>query len=111
MTRKEELALVIGHIKEYPEIDAHELKEFCDEHSISVRDFSGAMYELLSSFFTAGESSKYEGRYARSQMSMGMIIEMEHTSCSLVAEKIAMDHLAEIPDYYTRLAAMEAAAR
>jgi hypothetical protein len=25
--------------------------------------------------------------------------------------KIALDHLAEIPDYYTRLAAMEAAAR
>ena len=75
-----------------------------------VITFSGAMYYLLSSFFAAGESSKFKGRYSRAQMAMGMKVELEHTSCSLIAEKIAMDHLAEIPDYYTRLAATEAAA-
>jgi hypothetical protein len=32
---------------------------------------------------------------------------MEHTNNRDVAERIALDHLAEIPDYYTRLLAME----
>ena len=108
MTVAAELELIIGHIKEYPEIDAHELKEFCQEHEITIGDFSGAMYKLLSSFFVAGESSRFPGRYSRAEMVMGIPVEMEHTTCRLIAEKIAMDHLAEIPDYYTRLAAMEA---
>ena len=42
------------------------------------------------------------------ELSMGIAVEMEHTSCRLIAERIALDHLAEIKDYYTRLAKMEA---
>ena len=41
------------------------------------------------------------------QLSMGIEVEYEHTSDEAVAGKIAKDHLAEIPDYYTRLAEME----
>jgi len=32
---------------------------------------------------------------------------MEHTNNKLVAKRIVLDHLAEFPDYYTRLAKME----
>ena len=111
MTRTQELALVMAHIKKHPKVDAHEMMEFCEKHGIKVRDFSGAMYELLSSFVAEGESKKYKGNYNPVQMGMGILVEMEHTTCGLIAERIAMDHLAEIPDYYTRLAAMEAAAK
>jgi hypothetical protein len=38
---------------------------------------------------------------------MGIKVEMEHTTCPTISEKIAWDHLAEIPDYYTRLEKME----
>jgi hypothetical protein len=38
---------------------------------------------------------------------MGIAVEMEHTSCGIIAKRIALDHLAEISDYYTRLKAME----
>ena len=41
------------------------------------------------------------------QLAMGIRIEAEHTDNPLLAREIAMDHLAEIPDYYTRLVAME----
>jgi ATP-dependent Clp protease ATP-binding subunit ClpC len=41
------------------------------------------------------------------QLEMGIKVEMEHTSDKKMSEEIAMDHLAEIPDYYTRLAKME----
>ena len=41
------------------------------------------------------------------QLKMGIEIEREHTESTEIATKIALDHLAEIPDYYTRLKKME----
>lgn len=41
------------------------------------------------------------------QVMIGMGIEMEHTDDPKIALEIAMDHLMEIPDYYTRLDKME----
>lgn len=41
------------------------------------------------------------------QLRMGIKVEHEHTDDPAEAEKIARDHLAEIPDYYTRLMKME----
>ena len=41
------------------------------------------------------------------QLEMGREVEKEHTDDPEVAERIAMDHLVEIPDYYTRLKKME----
>lgn len=37
----------------------------------------------------------------------GIEVEMEHTNNPKIALDIALDHLTEIPDYYTRLNAME----
>jgi hypothetical protein len=45
------------------------------------------------------------------QLRQGILIEMEHTKDPNVAKKITLDHLAEIPDYYTRLAKMEKEAK
>lgn len=45
------------------------------------------------------------------QIEMGMQVEVEHTSNPEVARKIAEDHLTEIPDYYTRLKAVEEQAK
>ena len=45
------------------------------------------------------------------QLSMGRDVEKEHTDDPEVAERIAMDHLFEIPDYYTRLKKMEKEAK
>lgn len=41
------------------------------------------------------------------QLKIGTKVEMEHTKNPKVAEKIATDHLKEIPDYYDRLIIME----
>lgn len=42
-----------------------------------------------------------------SELSMGIDVEKEHTSDESVAKEIALDHLKELPDYYTRLKKME----
>jgi hypothetical protein len=44
------------------------------------------------------------------QLAMGLEVEMEHTDDPKVALEITMDHLTEIPDYYTHLDNMEAEA-
>lgn len=41
------------------------------------------------------------------QLAMGVKVEMEHTKDKKLAKQIALDHLAEMPDYYTKLAKME----
>lgn len=41
------------------------------------------------------------------QISMGIKVEMEHTSDPKIALEIAMDHLTEDPKYYTKLKKME----
>jgi len=41
--------------------------------------------------------------FDRSQLAIGMDIEMEHTDNPEIAKEIAMDHLTEDPDYYKKL--------
>ena len=49
--------------------------------------------------------------YDPQELEVGRRIELEHTKNPKVAERIAKDHLREIPDYYSRLQRMEAAAK
>jgi hypothetical protein len=43
----------------------------------------------------------------KKELSIGIKVEMEHTNDKAKAREIAMDHLYELPDYYTRLEKME----
>ncbi len=45
--------------------------------------------------------------YPLDQLLMGIKVEQEHTKDKMKALEISMDHLAEFPDYYTRLQQME----
>lgn len=50
---------------------------------------------------------KWPWDFSISQINQGIDVEHEHTDSGYLAMLIAMDHLAEIPDYYTHLANME----
>lgn len=41
------------------------------------------------------------------QLGMGIKVEYEHTKDKALSREIALDHLNEFPDYYTRLDKME----
>ena len=45
--------------------------------------------------------------FDQKELKMGIKIEMEHTNDAEKAKEIAMDHLTEIPTYYTHLKKME----
>lgn len=49
--------------------------------------------------------------FDQTQIRMGKKVEKEHTNDPKQAREIAKDHLAEIPDYYTRLNKMEKRAK
>jgi len=49
--------------------------------------------------------------FNKAQLIKGIKVEIEHTSDKELALEIAMDHLAEIPDYYDRLENMEKKAK
>ena len=54
---------------------------------------------------------RLEVSFVRNQLEMGIPIEHEHTGDKILATDIALQHLDEIPDYYTRLKKMEASAK
>lgn len=43
----------------------------------------------------------------QNELLKGVEVEMEHTDCPKIARRIAMDHLWERPDYYSRLNQIE----
>lgn len=47
----------------------------------------------------------------KKQLAIGVKVELEHTSDKAVATEIALDHLSELPDYYTKLKKVEQSAK
>ena len=45
--------------------------------------------------------------HIRAELEKGVRVESEHTSDPEIAKEIALDHINELPDYYTRLASVE----
>ena len=72
------------------------------------------MNKQLKPYKTVEEIAKkhrLEVSFIQKQLDMGAPIEHEHTKNQKLAIKIALQHLDEIPDYYTRLKKMEASAK
>jgi hypothetical protein len=89
----------------YPKDDA--VHAFAEKLGVDPHEFEGHIYMILSNILTEGNSKGFTGSYDPKQLKMGIQVEYEHTDITLISEKISRDHLAEIPDYYTRLAKME----
>jgi len=89
-----------------------QVHKLAEKLNIDKHALEGTIYGLLSSFL-------YNGRYNESirdgknvevigtELQAGIGIEMEHTNDKKIAKRITLDHLAEFPDYYTRLIKME----
>lgn len=68
----------------------------------------GERYEQM--FEHAGRAQEMgvtEATVDPAQLAAGIEVEKEHTTDPEIAKRIALDHLAEISDYYTRLKKME----
>ena len=84
---------------------------FAEKEGINTHKFEAYIYDILGSLLGTGRA-KEEGFTIEDadpkELKMGIEVEKEHTTNPLIAARISIDHLAELPDYYTRLAKMEA---
>jgi len=96
----------------------NEIKALAAAHEMDYELIEEIAFRLLYSIMSFGASNEngntsrdIEMSCDKEQLDHGIEVEYEHTNNYYIAKKIALDHLAEIPDYYTRLDRMERAAR
>ena len=89
----------------YPKDD--QVHAFAEKLGQDPHEFEGHIYMVLSSVLSEGRSKGKDVKHDPKQLKMGIKVEMEHTTDVIISRKIALDHLKEIPDYYTRLDKME----
>jgi len=89
----------------YPDDD--KVHTFAESLGIEPDKFESEIYAVLSSLLSEGKSKGRDIEVDPSQLEMGIKVEMEHTTMPIISRKITIDHLVEIPDYYTRLDRME----
>ncbi len=90
-----------------PDDDVHDLAE---KLGLEPDDFEAKIYAVLGSILGTGKAKKEkftEKNADKKELEMGIKVEMEHTKNKAIAKRITLDHLAELPDYYTRLLKME----
>jgi hypothetical protein len=106
---KVELA-ILDFLKKNPSPKDELIHKLADKMGIETDEFEAKVYAILGSFIGQGrakEKGVEEKDVDKEQLKMGIKVEMEHTNNPTLSKRIALDHLAEIPDYYTRLKKME----
>lgn len=96
--------------------DDESFHDFAESKGLNKHKLEAEAYELATGYARflgdgrAKEKSITESDVDSGELSRGTEVETEHTPDKTTSKRIALDHLAEIPDYYTRLKKMEDAA-
>ena len=104
---------LITFLAENPSPSDDDFHEWAEKKGYDVHDAEAEAYKLaakLARFLVGGRSNEKkitEKNVNPKQLEMGIKVEYEHTPDEDVSKKIALDHLAEMDDYYTKLAKME----
>ena len=104
---------VAEFLLKHPSPKDESFHKWAEDQGYKVDETEAAAYELASLFATfvlkgrANEKKLKAEDVDKDELKMGIAVEHEHTNSDEVAERISLDHLAEIPDYYTRLKKME----
>ena len=106
---------VFNFLKENPNPSDAQVHTFAEKKKYDVHNLEKEIYKLayrFVSFMTSGfatEKGITETNVDSKQLKKGIKIEQEHTKNNSIdlARKIALDHLAEIPNYYDLIEKME----
>jgi hypothetical protein len=74
------------------------------EKGMEPSELETEIYAFLGDFLGTGKfvkSGKKESDFDPKEIEMGLEVEKEHTTCSILAKRISMDHLSEREDYYS----------
>jgi len=116
-TNEEEIkAKLIDFLIQNKNPDDDKFHKFAEELGVDVHELEAKAYGLATSFATflnngrAIEKGVTKDQVDPEELRMGIAVEKEHTPDANVATRIAIDHLAEIKNYYTLLKEMEKSA-
>jgi len=102
---------VIDFLASNPNPDDESFHEFAEQNGLDIHSAESIAYALASKyvqFLRGGKSAGMDMSTVNPQeLEMGLQVESEHTDDPTTQKKIALDHLAEMPDYYTKLQQME----
>jgi len=105
---------VARFLAEHPDPEDRDFHAWAEGGGLDVHEAEAAAYVLATRYanllLVDGKSVK--GGFSEEdadleELKAGVEVEKEHTDDPMLAKKIALDHLAELPDYYTRLRRME----
>ena len=86
------------------------IHEWAEKNGYNKHKVEETAYSLLSDILSGGrahDKGVTEKDVDPKELAIGIDVEIEHTGNKLVAKKIAIDHLAEIGNYYSLLKKME----
>ena len=98
---------VRGFFKAHPSPSDDQVHELAESLKVSPHSLEEYIYTLVGKTAQKHEHVPDEN-FDQKQLEMGIKVEKEHTDDPEEAKEIAKDHLAELPDYYSRLKKMEA---
>ena len=93
-------------------VDDSKVHALADSLGMSPHDLETQIYEILGKYITGGVnieswggigSGLNPGDVDLEELKMGMEVEREHTDNPKIAERIALDHLFENKNYYSKL--------
>jgi len=104
---------VSKHLNKHPNPPDEKFHAWAEGKGVEVDKAEATAYRLASTHAKFREDGKANEQGVTpaavdpEELRMGIEVEHEHTPDAETAKRIATDHLAEIPDYYTRLKRME----
>lgn len=101
--------LIFKFFEKYPNPSDTLIHRLAEKIGMDESELENEIYSFLSCFINAGYyyDRTEELKVDPQQLERGIEVEMEHTNCPIISRRIALDHLTEISDYYTRLDKME----
>ena len=104
---------IVDYISKHEEPSDEAIHKWAEDNNVEHEKVEEIIYYLfgkLAKFLIGGRANEKgitEKDVDAAELKKGIDVETEHIDDKDIAKRIALDHLAEIPDYYTLLKKME----
>jgi hypothetical protein len=88
-------------------MEDEQLHAWAEQKGYDIHEVEDIVESIVSALSGGGKSKGSTLPVDPKELAMGIKVEAEHTNDRAMQEKIARDHLAEFPEYYTNLKKME----
>jgi hypothetical protein len=106
----DKMGAIFDFFANHPDPKDTEIHKLGEDLGLEPGKVEEMIYSILSSFLAQGRYKENPVEPDPEQLKMGIEVEKEHTNSDAISRRIALDHLSEIKDYYTRLDKMESEA-